>query len=258
MVSELEWGNKCICHECGVCFTSRRSNSMFCSNKCRHRHRRANPEQPARYPSAKRYEKTCVECGAVFVAKRSNAKICGMRCHQIKWYRENPESIKERLVKYRESRNAISRAWGRANRERVAQRKQARYRTDAQFRLSHTLSTRVRKVLKGKAPKAFGTMTLLGCDWEVARKYLESMFRPGMSWHNYGKEWQIDHIKPTRSFDLTNPEEQKRCFHISNLQPLFCDENACKHDRLLHPEQYLRPGQKIPAPIFLDSILSPC
>lgn len=42
-----------------------------------------------------------------------------------------------------------------------------------------------------------------------------------MTWDNYGKYWHIDHIIPCSSFDLTDIEQQKKCFHYTNLQPLF-------------------------------------
>ena len=42
-----------------------------------------------------------------------------------------------------------------------------------------------------------------------------------MTWENYGKYWHIDHIVPCYYFDLLKEEEQKRCFHYTNLQPLF-------------------------------------
>jgi len=42
-----------------------------------------------------------------------------------------------------------------------------------------------------------------------------------MSWQNYGKEWQIDRIKPFFEYDLTDPEQSKCCYHFSNSQPLF-------------------------------------
>ena len=42
-----------------------------------------------------------------------------------------------------------------------------------------------------------------------------------MNWSNHGTIWEIDHIIPCDSFDLTKLEEQEKCFHFSNLQPLF-------------------------------------
>ncbi len=48
-----------------------------------------------------------------------------------------------------------------------------------------------------------------------------------MTRENHG-ERHIDHIKPCAEFDLNNPEEQKKCFHFSNLQPLWAEENISK------------------------------
>lgn len=59
--------------------------------------------------------------------------------------------------------------------------------------------------------------------------YLESKFEPGMSWSNYGhKGWHIDHIMPCAIFDMANPEHVRRCFHFSNLQPLWACDNLKK------------------------------
>lgn len=55
-----------------------------------------------------------------------------------------------------------------------------------------------------------------------------------MSWENYGK-WHIDHIKPCSKFDLTVKEEQYKCFHYSNLQPLWGPENSAKGNRWVEP-----------------------
>ena len=51
-----------------------------------------------------------------------------------------------------------------------------------------------------------------------------------MTWDNYG-DWHVDHIRPCCSFDLTKIEEQNICFHYTNLQPLWAEENFKKNGR---------------------------
>ena len=69
----------------------------------------------------------------------------------------------------------------------------------------------------------------MGCSIEELKIHLEKQFRDGMSWNNYGMYgWHIDHIKPCSAFDLTDLEQQKICFHYSNLQPLWAKENLSK------------------------------
>ena len=59
------------------------------------------------------------------------------------------------------------------------------------------------------------------------RKHIEKQFKEGMTWKNQGK-WHIDHIKPCCKFNLLDKEEQKKCFHYTNLQPLWSQENLSK------------------------------
>ena len=51
-----------------------------------------------------------------------------------------------------------------------------------------------------------------------------------MTWDNVGN-WEIDHIVPYASFDLTKKEEQEKCFHWTNLQPLYATENISKSNK---------------------------
>jgi hypothetical protein len=92
------------------------------------------------------------------------------------------------------------------------------------------LRTRLASALRSKnIKKQYKIQTLLGCTVKELKQYLESKFQKEMSWENYGlKGWHIDHIIPCTSFDLTKKEEQRKCFHYTNLQPLWCNENLRK------------------------------
>jgi hypothetical protein len=97
------------------------------------------------------------------------------------------------------------------------------------IRLSNMVRCRIGRVLRGtrKSDKSF---ILVGCTPEFLKQYLASQFQPGMSWDNHGA-WHIDHRKPCASFDLTDPAQQKACFHYTNLQPLWAEENLRKGSR---------------------------
>jgi hypothetical protein len=72
----------------------------------------------------------------------------------------------------------------------------------------------------------------LGCSIEDLKIYLESKFLPGMSWDNWGKcngNWNVDHIKPLYTFDLTDREQFLIAAHYSNLQPLWFEDNMAKN-----------------------------
>lgn len=94
------------------------------------------------------------------------------------------------------------------------------------------LSGRINRALQKRYKKASKTMNLVGCSIQSLISHLESNFKPGMSWNNYGmRGWHIDHIRPCASFDLSKSEEQSKCFHYSNLQPLWWRDNIIKSDK---------------------------
>jgi 5-methylcytosine-specific restriction endonuclease McrA len=87
--------------------------------------------------------------------------------------------------------------------------------------------------LKNNA-KAGHTVELLGCSIEDLRSHLEQQFTPGMTWDNYGVHgWQIDHIIPLSYFNLSDPEQQKRAWHYTNLQPLWAVDNIRKSNKII-------------------------
>ena len=108
-----------------------------------------------------------------------------------------------------------------------------RLKTNPDFKLRANLRKRLSRALKGKI-KADTTMNLVGCSRKYLINYIESQFDDEMSWSAYlESSIHIDHIIPCSSFDLTNEEEQRRCFHYSNLQPLWARDNKSKGNRIV-------------------------
>ncbi len=138
-----------------------------------------------------------------------------------KWQKENPDRV--RATKYR---------WICNNPEKAVACRRAWYKkkyADPFYRLERNLRIRLTQTVSSKR-KCATTEALLGCSMESFRIYIESKFEPGMTWGNYGSVWQLDHIMPCAIFDFSNPEHQKRCFHFSNIQPLFSKDNLLKRD----------------------------
>jgi hypothetical protein len=104
-----------------------------------------------------------------------------------------------------------------------------RFSNNINYRLISNLRSRLYGALKGTT-KSDHTMRLLGCDVSQLWEHLESMFKEGMTKENYGR-WHVDHIKPCYSFDMSDPDQQKQCFHYSNLQPLWAEDNLIKGTR---------------------------
>lgn len=74
------------------------------------------------------------------------------------------------------------------------------------------------------------TIELLGYSPEDLKLHMESLFREGMSWDNWG-EWHIDHIIPVSKFDKDTPMNIVNA--LCNLQPLWAEENVSKNNKIL-------------------------
>jgi hypothetical protein len=135
------------------------------------------------------------------------------------YYESNKDKILRTHKKYYENHKEESRPH---RTEYVRNRR----KTDINFKIASNLKTRVWYALKGN-PKLSTTMNLVGCSINQLKQHLEKKFIKGMSFSNYGK-WHIDHIKPCASFDLSKSKEQRKCFHYTNLQPLWAKDNLSK------------------------------
>lgn len=121
-------------------------------------------------------------------------------------------------------------------RRRVKPENRKRKKEDPIIRkIKHKLRNRLLKELKIKnLTRCASTMDLLGCSINFFKDYIASQFREGMSWENHGRgpdKWHLDHIRPCCSFDFSKEEDQRECFHYTNIQPLWETENLSKNGR---------------------------
>ena len=156
-----------------------------------------------------------------------------------RWKKNNIETVRKNRLRYyyrhKEERNNYSKKYRKKNKDkiRVKNRKYTidKYYKDINFRLSVVLRGRLWKAINRNSKKS-SILTLLGCTIDELKVHLEKQFVKGMNWKNYGK-WHIDHIKPCCSFDLTDFEQQKQCFHHTNLQPLWAKDNIRKRGNVI-------------------------
>lgn len=158
-----------------------------------------------------------------------------------KYLSQRPELLLARRVWRRENKEKVAK-WNRLARlnmrlrnpeklKEISKRKRAKIKADPLRKLAMGIRGRIcsmfRRGLNGA--KCASSLELLGCSFSDAKAHLEKQFKAGMSWENWSLfGWHIDHITPLSSFDLSKPEEQKKAFHYSNLQPLWAEENLKK------------------------------
>jgi hypothetical protein len=146
---------------------------------------------------------------------------------------QKSEYDKQRYKKYRNKIKYKSSQYYYANLVKVKQYWNHRYKNDLNFRITKNLRKRVRSIIKNHK-KYFSSIELVGCSATELKIHLEKQFTKGMTWKNYGfYGWHIDHIIPCSSFDMTDPKQQKQCFHYTNLQPLWAEDNLRKSDKIL-------------------------
>ena len=158
---------------------------------------------------------------------RENASMWRKNNYEKK-RRLNAEWRKHNLDKARESSNK----WRSNNRKHSAEYKKRRRATDPEFKMISNIRASVSRILKNNTKRGH-TIELLGCSAEYLRHYLENQFTGDMNWDNYGPYgWHIDHIIPLSYFDMSDPEQQRRAWHYTNLQPLWAADNIRKSNKI--------------------------
>lgn len=186
-----------------------------------------------------RSKKKLSQYGAHKKWKQKNREKCNAydREYRKRNKERDLEKKREYYRKYRKShRESISRdnkKWEVNNKDKKKEYFRHRSKNDLGFLLRGRLRSRIYSAIRMKnAKKCMKTASLVGCTIQFLIKYLESKFTDGMSWLNNGR-WHIDHKIPCASFNLIDPEQQKKCFHYTNLQPLWAIDNFKKSDKIL-------------------------
>ncbi|MEO5564500.1 MAG: hypothetical protein ABIR18_13725 [Chitinophagaceae bacterium] len=71
-----------------------------------------------------------------------------------------------------------------------------------------------------------------GLDIQNLRKWFEFQFDERLTWEDFGKKWQFDHIIPVTYFDFTNQDELKLCWNFTNLRVELFQQNKDKGNRV--------------------------
>jgi len=203
--------------------------------------------------------KICYICKQKFITSREHKRLCSIECKEIAYkqqrnlastvyrnknkktinnkhrfhYNNNPDERKEYHKRYYLQNKNKRTEYRLKNKIRISRVCKLyinkKRQTDLNFKILANLRSRISNALK-RNTKAKSTRKLIGCSIEFLKQYLKNQFKSGMTWKNYGK-WHVDHIIPCAKYDLKNPKLQIKCFHYTNLQPLWATDNLRKGAR---------------------------
>lgn len=87
----------------------------------------------------------------------------------------------------------------------------------ARFREKRKWQIALRRYVLEKAPSQYYA-PYFGLDIHHLRNWFESQFFEGVSWADFGRKWQFDHVVPVAYFDFKKDEELKLCWNFTNLR----------------------------------------
>jgi hypothetical protein len=189
-----------------------------CNHKSHDKHYHTN-KSSIKYNDVKEHHKICCKCNTELsfdnFSKNKNGKF-GLNA-------ECKNCIKHR-----------NKVWiNNGGREWCNDWSKNKKQSDPQFKIKFLLRLRLLDALKREnVTKRHSALQLLGCEVSALKQHLESKFNDTMNWSNHGIYWEIDHIIPCSRFNLEDEEQQKQCFHYSNLQPLTKTENRQKSNNI--------------------------
>lgn len=127
-------------------------------------------------------------------------------------------------------------------REYIRKYKANKRLSDPSFKINENHRKRIWKCLKKKNNSS---KELLGCDIELYFKWITFAMSidKNMVWENYGKYWNIDHVKPISTFNLLNDDEAKNAFNWKNTWAIKSSDNFSKKNTII--EDHIIEQQKL-------------
>ena len=203
------------------------------------------------------YEGRCQNCHALRMQewrkenkernRENNKRHYHSKKHKI-WrdeYRKHPDILaKERAqtISYRSQPDNHEKRTEYLNRPEVRERVNVlkkKKRENIYIKLNERISGAINLSLR-KNKNGLHWESLVGYTLEDLKQHLENLFTQGMEWGNYKHSgWHIDHIIPVSRFNFESYDDLdfKRCWALSNLQPMWGRENMSKGNRLTEPFQ---------------------
>lgn len=231
------WSKKCIW--CQKEFIPKNERTVSCCKKCQQKYEISKTINNQKYKEYhKNYEQQNKE-KLYYRRKEYREKNKEIIKERKKKYREqNKEKIKTKQSKYfKENYERLkqnNKEWIKNNKKRYREylndRHKEKMKNDTNYKIRRNLKRRVSLALFNNGLfKEKSILKYIGCDIDFLKNHLEKQFKEGMTWENYGnKGWHIDHIIPCASFDLTDDDQAKKCFHYTNMQPLWWYDNLSK------------------------------
>ena len=190
----------------------------------------------------------CQQCGNEYTKKKFAKKaynFCSKKCTRKNHYNKNIQKMRKEKIEYgkhhKMDKAKYDIEYRQANKEKIAKYKHdwciKQQKTNIIYRIKRNIRRRIHHALIDNIKSAH-TMELLGCTIEEFKKHIESQWVENMSSDNYGTNgWHIDHILECHTVDLSQPEEQKKCFHYTNQRPLWAKDNLTRPRPKLNKQQ---------------------
>lgn len=174
---------------------------------------------------------------------RADCRECNLKAKREHYAKPETKALKKQYdLEHKEQRVIYAKAYYNKNKERQAEYAKEYYTKTRKKRLAYNkldyvvkrkeelrqknllnsrLSATLNKSIKHNCDSSY-CFTLFGFSLQQLKEHLESQFTPEMNWNNYGSYWEIDHIIPQNTFNITSPEDKdfQVCWSLANLRPL--------------------------------------